>query len=326
MQGIRTKLLVISDTHAPKSVTIPNVPLDVAIHCGDLTEESKLGEFRESLKLLRAINAPLKLVIAGNHDFTLDTKIFRQKIEQAKRILSIDPGLIEAEYGNFGDAKKLFLEANQDGIVFLDEGVHQFHLANGATLTVYASPFTSSVEADWGFQYKRGETHDFAIPQGVDVVITHSPPEGILDRVDSGHRGGCEHLFAAVARARPRLHCFGHIHEGWGARLVSWRDNGSSEPPSHFNAIDNAKSKTLDTLASLRKAKWDTPEDIMEKEARLQSLRGVGYRATDHCLGSDYPIVPGESTLFVNAAIQSTQEEQPQLPWVIDLELPATDC
>ena len=42
---------------------------DVAIHCGDLTDGSLLEEFRGAIRLLRDIDAPLKLVIAGNHDF-----------------------------------------------------------------------------------------------------------------------------------------------------------------------------------------------------------------------------------------------------------------
>ncbi|KAK4145082.1 uncharacterized protein C8A04DRAFT_27079 [Dichotomopilus funicola] len=87
------------------------------------------------------------------------------------------------EYGSFGEARRLFDIGNHDDgdndIVFLDEGVHHFDLQNGARLTVYASPFT--LEADWGFQYRRGEDHEFAIGDEVDVVITHGPPKDVLD-------------------------------------------------------------------------------------------------------------------------------------------------
>jgi hypothetical protein len=322
MQDIKTRFLVISDTHAEKGLAIPDLPVDVAIHCGDLTNESKLDEFRTTLDLLRTINAPLKLVIAGNHDFTLDTPMFMKMRAQAEAVFSIEPGLIKKEYGDFGDARQLFGDAKVDGIVFLDQGVHHFNLDNGASLTVYASAFTPSVDADWGFQYKRGEHYDFAINNGVDVVITHGPPKGVLDLTASKQRGGCEHLFAAVARARPRLHCFGHIHEGWGAKLVAWLDT-PSESPSRFVDIKNGESAVVDTLAKLLPGKWDTAQDIVEKEARLRALRADGYRATDHSSGSEHPIVPGQTTLFVNAAIQSTEEGQAQLPWVIDIELPA---
>jgi len=76
MKSITTRFLVISDTHAGEGLTVPNVPVDVAIHCGDLTDGSKLDEFRITLDLLRTINAPLKLFIAGNHDFTIDIPIY----------------------------------------------------------------------------------------------------------------------------------------------------------------------------------------------------------------------------------------------------------
>ncbi|KAK4455641.1 Metallo-dependent phosphatase-like protein [Podospora aff. communis PSN243] len=320
MHDIKTRFLIISETHA-KPFTLPNVPVDVAIHCGDLTDESKLGEFRTTLALLKSINAPLKLVIAGNHDFTLDLPTFQKKTAEAQRLYSIEPQQMEREFGKFGEARRLFEDAKGDGIVFLDEGIHRFELENGAGLTVYASPYTSSREADWGFQYKQGDRHDFDL-NGADVVITHGPPNGVLDRTGSRKRGGCEQLFADVARARPRMHCFGHIHEGWGAKVVAWRDV-VSDVPSHMVDIDNEKSTTVDTLAALRPEKWDSEGEILEKERRLGELRRIGYRETDHCSGSEHPVMPGRTTLFVNAAIESMEEEHPQLPWVVDIELPA---
>ncbi|GAB1312477.1 Metallophosphoesterase domain-containing 1 [Madurella fahalii] len=321
--NIKTRFLILSDTHAGE-VVLPNLPVDVAIHCGDLTDESKMDEFRTSLKFLRAINAPLKLVIAGNHDFTLDTPVFRKIVAGADA--SITPGEIERVYGDFGNAEQLLAEASRNGIVFLSEGIHHFDLQNGASLTVYASPFTPSREAGGGFQFKRGEHHDFAIGEGraVDVVITHGPPKGVLDLTDTKVRGGCEHLFAAVARARPRLHCFGHIHEGWGAKLVAWRGQ-PSENPSHFTDIVNGSSVLLDSLATIGPGKWDTPETILEKENRKRALKKDGYRLTSHCALDEHPLELGRKTLFVNASIEPlNKEDGAQLPWVVDIELPAT--
>ncbi|KAI0133555.1 hypothetical protein BJ170DRAFT_606663 [Xylariales sp. AK1849] len=60
-----------------------------------------------------------------------------------------------------------------------------------------------------------------------------------MDYTDSKQRAGCPHLFGAIRRAKPLLHCFGHIHEGWGSKLVTWRDK-ISERPSHFTDIDNS--------------------------------------------------------------------------------------
>ncbi|RJE18100.1 metallophosphoesterase domain-containing protein [Aspergillus sclerotialis] len=302
--SVKTRFLILSDTHGMRfrPDSNPSQQVDVVIHCGDLTTESKLAEYRSTIQLLNGLNAPLKLVIAGNHDFTLDTPVYRQKLSEASRF--IDPALIIKEYGDYGEAKKLFDEAREAGIYLLDEGTHHFVLDNGASLTVYASPYTPSV-GDWGFQYHPKQPHDFAMG-AVDVAITHGPPLGVLDHTLSGVRAGSEDLFAAVARARPRIHCFGHIHEGWGAKLVTWKKN-VSESPSHFSDIDHGKSALVENLASL--------------DRKMPKPTGEKYYATSHCAGDKNPAVPGNQTLFVNAALRDTSYNPIQLPWLVDVEL-----
>ncbi|KAF5139225.1 Metallophosphoesterase domain-containing protein 1 [Metarhizium anisopliae] len=321
---IKTRFLILSDTHAedwaPRLASLP--PIDVAIHCGDLTEESKMAEFRTSLQLLNSIDAPLKLVIAGNHDFTLDTPKFQQKLAETNA--SIEPELIKKAFGDIGEAQSLFRDARENGIIFLDEGTHHFTLRNGASLTVYASPYTPSL-GDWGFQFNPKDSHNFAIDRGVDVAITHGPPRGVLDMTSSRQRAGCEALFSAIAASRPRLHCFGHIHEGWGARLVTWRDGTLSEKPSHFSNIDNERSCTIETLSSLYPRKFDTAETIAEKNMKRQQYISNGFCRTSHCKGDDGAVQPGLQTLFVNAAIQGLDEDAMQLPWIVDIELPKSD-
>lgn len=300
---VKTRFLILSDTHGMRFPpdSNPSQQVDVVIHCGDLTTESKLVEYRSAIQLLNDLNAPLKLVIAGNHDFTLDTPVYRQKLAEASRF--IDPAFVIKEYGNYGEARKLVDEAREAGIYFLDEGTHHFDLDNGASLTVYASPYTPSV-GNWGFQYHPQKYHDFSMGL-VDVAVTHGPPLGVLDHSLSGQRAGSESLFAAVARARPRIHCFGHIHEGWGAKVVTWRKN-VNESPSHFSDIDHGNSALVENLASL--------------ERKMPQTREKCY-ATSHCAGDENPIVPGNRTLFVNAAIRDTSYNPIQLPWLVDVEL-----
>ena len=60
---VKTRLLIISDTHG-MDLDLADIPFqraDIAIHCGDLTEGSKLNEFRTTIKILKDIDAPLKL-------------------------------------------------------------------------------------------------------------------------------------------------------------------------------------------------------------------------------------------------------------------------
>ena len=316
---VKTRFFILSDTHGIEfgREEISSHYADVAIHCGDLTEESKLEEYRATLRLLMDIQAPLKLVIAGNHDFTMDIPVFKEKVAHARPAL--DPDLVRKVYGAFGEARQLFEDAKSTGIIFLEEGSHLFTLENGAALAVYASPYTPSL-GDWGFQFHPSQGHNFEILKGVDLVITHGPPKGIMDYTESKQRAGCPDLFGAIARARPRIHCFGHIHEGWGAKIVTWRKQ-LTEKPSHFTDIDNDKSTIIEKLSGFEYSKFDTPESKKEKSKKEQYYRQQRCYATTHCIGDANPLEYGAQTIFINAAIQGTEEKPLQLPWIVELEL-----
>lgn len=84
----------------------------MAIHCGDLTNDSKLRDYKATIRLLEQINAPIKVAIAGNHDFTLDNRVYEQKIEESCKASQEDISAdIKAEYGEYGEAKQLLLDA-----------------------------------------------------------------------------------------------------------------------------------------------------------------------------------------------------------------------
>lgn len=314
---IKTRVLVISDTHGDDLIHKPSGTYDVAIHCGDLTEESKLEEFKMGLETMLAIQAPLKLIIAGNHDFSMDTPVFKNKLTD--NITAEDASLVKRTYGDFGEARAMFeTEATKAaGVVFLDEGNHTFQLANGALLSVYASPYTASKACTWGFQYRPSVGHTWDIKPNTDIIITHSPPHGVLDYTGNKTRAGSPSLFAAVAQAKPKMHCFGHIHEAWGAKFVAWRETFSDDV-SHFTAIDNDRSDPIETLASLRAGKFDTPETSAEKLARRAMYDDQGCCIITQPLGHD-------QTLFVNAAIEGPSEGVQQHPWVVELDLPRSD-
>ncbi|PVI04331.1 ser/Thr protein phosphatase family protein [Periconia macrospinosa] len=314
---IATRFLVLSDTHGEELIHTSTSRVDVAIHCGDMTEESKLDEYRTAVKMLKGIDAPLKLIIAGNHDFSLDEKVFQTHLSETRDRIN-DDQLLKNTFGNVGDAKAILEadDAKQAGIIFLDEGVHHFDLDNGAHLTVYASPYTSSKSTGWGFQYNPDQEHEWNISQGVDLVMTHSPPRGILDYTTSRSRAGIQTLFEEIARVKPKVHCFGHIHEAWGAKLVTWREK-LSEPPSHFTDIDNDNSRLIESRAKLWKGKLDTQDVIDSKAKRLREYQQRGYRELD-----DVEIRQSHQTLFLNAAIEGLEEGQQQLPWVLNIQLP----
>ncbi|WQF76569.1 Putative calcineurin-like phosphoesterase domain, ApaH type, metallo-dependent phosphatase [Colletotrichum destructivum] len=297
---VKTTLLIISDTHGLEfpAETRAQEPVDVVIHCGDLTESSTMAEYKNTLQLLRNLNAPLKLFIAGNHDLSLDPPAIYGKIDEAEReILAV---------------RDLVKRAKAEGIVFLEEGTHEFVLGNGAALKLFASPYTPGT-AGWAFEYS---THDFNIEEGTDVVVTHGPPRGILDISEGGKRIGCPQLFRAVARSQPKIHCFGHVHRGWGARLVAWRPT-LSPTPSHIEDIDNAKSLVLEHLGHRNE-----PEEVAQaRRERFKQYRSQGHCRIRHCQDDLEPPQAGQ-TLFVNAATKGSDGLN-QAPWIVDVDLPA---
>jgi Icc-related predicted phosphoesterase len=62
---------------------------------------------------------------------------------------------------------------------------------------------------------KRRETWE-KIPAGVDVLMTHSPPYGIMDITNTKEHLGCNHLKKASLERQPSFHIFGHAHDNYG--------------------------------------------------------------------------------------------------------------
>ncbi|KAI4726187.1 Metallo-dependent phosphatase [Aureobasidium sp. EXF-10728] len=297
-----TRILVISDTHGANLTGSKPKPVDLIIHCGDLTQESKLDEYKQAISLLRSLDAPLKLVIAGNHDFTLNTPVFAQKLIEANLQPPHVDTAVKQAYGEFGEARELLKSQRNAGILFLDEGIHEIELGNAG---------------DWGYCYDPDEGHEWNMGNDIDIAITHGPPKGILDYTNNKQRAGCSHLFGALAKTRPLLHCFGHIHEGWGAKKITWRGIECSESPSHFADIDNDNSELIESLATLRPGKFDTQADKKFKEGKSIELVQTGYCYTAPTLQR------GMQTLFVNAAIEGAETGIQQLPWLVELDLPS---
>jgi Icc-related predicted phosphoesterase len=82
----------------------------------------------------------------------------------------------------------------------------------------WGSPVTPFFH-NWAFNRYENEIgpHWDLIPEGIDVLITHGPPHGILDKtIREGWSVGCKSLKAKVDQIKPQVHVFGHIHEEMG--------------------------------------------------------------------------------------------------------------
>ncbi len=85
--------------------------------------------------------------------------------------------------------------------------------------------------------YGVGWDSDAAIPTGVDVIVSHCPPAGILD---GGM--GCPALRRAILAAKPRLHVFGHVH--------GYRGHVTLEGIDFYNASLDIRAPRLAMAAS----------------------------------------------------------------------------
>jgi Icc-related predicted phosphoesterase len=175
------RLVCISDTHSQhhRLGTLPEG--DVLVHAGDVSRRGGEAEIRAFAEWFASQPHRHKIMVAGNHDFAFEQ----------------EPGA------------RTWIE----GATYLqDEGCEV------GGVSFWGSPYQPWFY-DWAFQRQRGsEMAEIweRIPVGVDVLITHGPPHGILDRTARGAHAGCEALLEAVWRVSPRIHVFGHIHEEYG--------------------------------------------------------------------------------------------------------------
>lgn len=117
---------------------------------------------------------------------------------------------------------KIFICGNHDECLYgadingLDDNVH--YLCNsGVTIEgirFYGVPMflEDCVTERQSLYYKR-------IPADTNVLITHTPPFGILD-FDDNINFGSEELLDIVNTIKPQLHLFGHIHQHHGITKV----------------------------------------------------------------------------------------------------------
>ena len=180
------KLVLVSDTHGAE----PELPDgDVLVHAGDLTMMGTLQQLSAALDWLlhQAGTYSSVVVIAGNHDFFAEAQPTEMRL------------MVESRGFHYLDDSGVTI----DGVKF------------------WGSPVSPWFQ-DWAFNRQRGEDirrHWDRIPTDTDVLVTHGPPLGVLDRTLEGEPVGCADLNQAVKRVQPRVHVFGHIHEGYGKMM-----------------------------------------------------------------------------------------------------------
>jgi len=178
---------IISDLHGTKPKLDGG---DLLILAGDYTSADTTGQWLAFREWLRDQKYTKKVMIGGNHD------------------MSIEDG-------------RFYFNHDWLGATWLKDTGTEFD-----GLKIWGSPWTAWFEGinprctAWTLKTdkKLAEKWDL-IPDDTDILITHSPPYGILDEAMHTHNFqsvGSKSLLARVHKIRPKIHAYGHIHEGYG--------------------------------------------------------------------------------------------------------------
>ena len=180
------KFIPISDTHGyHRELVLPEG--DVIIHAGDFCHYGSDDDLYDFLDWYKELNYEYKILIGGNHDFLAD--------RDTVKFHSILP----------------------EKIIYLEDAGVEIN-----SIKIWGSPVHPD-PIDWAFGRKRGlemKKHWDLIPEDIDILITHTPPYGILDKVRAGKSFGCEELRKRIKDLNIKYHVFGHIHASYGEELI----------------------------------------------------------------------------------------------------------
>lgn len=173
---------------------------DLLIIAGDLVGADLTKQYEHFCRWIEAQPYMKKIVIAGNHDGQIQNKTF---------------------------------SLENRGFTYLEDSGIEFE-----GLKIWGSPWTPEF-CDWHFMLPRGapiKAKWDLIPDDTDILITHGPAYSILDGNRDDRKCGCKDLRDALERVKPRLHVFGHIHEGYGKAILKFPGYGDENNTICVNA------------------------------------------------------------------------------------------
>jgi Icc-related predicted phosphoesterase len=176
-----TRIVSLSDPHNQlDQIQIPHA--DVLLICGDLTEFGTRKELEHFNKQLRQLPHENIVVIPGNHDNELFENPNARKLFDPSMHYLVDSSVV------------------LNGLRFYGHpwvpGMGQGNF-NAFTLPPGSQELSDRCKA---------------IPEDTDILVSHSPPFGILD----GRERGCTSLRWRLADIQPKVVVFGHVHSGYG--------------------------------------------------------------------------------------------------------------
>jgi Icc-related predicted phosphoesterase len=214
---------------------------DLLIVAGDLTARDEPEQYLNFTEWLNNQSYKQKIVIAGNHDNCLQSGV----------TVFHNPSLASQMIPIYGVDVKYLCDSGTE-FHYYDERFPEedegFLPSGKRTLKIWGSPWTKTFEdmnpncKAFTFETEEELASKFSlIPDDVDILVTHGPPQGILDQVINGYdreippnpykkSAGSKSLRRIMGRVKPKLWVMGHIHEGYG----EFKDKTLSGIEYHF--------------------------------------------------------------------------------------------
>jgi len=226
---------------------------DVVLHLGDF-QPGTLTEFEA---WAHGLTNPIVIYVPGNHDSWSAVK----RAAHARDDAELEEALTAVQRA-------------MPYVLYLQDRCVEI---NGVVIAGWPWHPPSPGQANCTFQVDACERTKLLarLPDTADVIATHGPPHGVLDKVRNKEHCGCCVLRHWIDERAPLLSAFGHVHARQtddGGRLTRWSRHGST---TFVNAA---------LLSGL------TPRSAANQTGGLQNQRGVGEYPIPHGLNQK-PIV-----------------------------------
>lgn len=210
------KITCISDLHG--YIPLDLEPGDLLIVAGDLTGNDKEYQYFEIFEWIDRQPFKEKILIAGNHDTRMEMENY--------------PGPRSGEFHYLNNL-----------------GIELFGLKIwGIPHSLLFDGINPLCVAYCGSEFDlKGICED--IPDDIDILISHGPAWGVLDKTDRGENVGSYALLTALERIKPKLLVTAHIHESYGT--LSYKHQGPNTlcvNASYVNERYNPVNKPITVL------------------------------------------------------------------------------
>ncbi len=242
------KILAIGDLHGKIPKGLPEKDIDLIILTGDLGKADLMRKMcfenvnRKKGGIEERVWTPLQKKNAFIQAYDSTIKIL-------ERLRKTAP--IYLVYGNVESGDKKTKELSKEikiKLPFLGKklksmkGILNIGGKKKSNAKFSIAGYSYFVETDWVERFEKNDDESllssvkgdlkakkwFGKLKKVDIILTHNPPYGVLDKVNfpsapkdwQNKKAGSKYLLNYIKRKQPRYAICGHIHEGAGERMV----------------------------------------------------------------------------------------------------------